>query len=211
MAYPLLRHLVVPLVLRHIGRIEGEENIPLDRPFLAASNHVSYVEPALLAAVIVRATGQRIYALTWYRIWRVFHAFGLAGWLGMVPVVPAEPGKVLHHAMEMIARGHPILIFPEGKRNFDGGLLKAHTGAARLALLSGIPVLPIGYQGPPARTIAGSLGIFFRDGKQLRVTIGTPLVFPKMHQDELTRERLDGVSRDIMIEIGKLCNQPYQH
>lgn len=211
MAYPILRRLIVPLILRHVGRIDGAEHIPLDRPFLAASNHVSYVEPGLIAAVIVRTTGRRIYALTWYRIWKVFHALGLSGWLGMVPVMPTERGKVLDHALEKIAQGHSILIFPEGKRNFEGGLLKAHTGAARLALLSGIPVLPIGYLGPPSRSIGKSLLTFFRDGRKLRMSIGTPLVYPKMRPDDLTRERLDDVSRDIMSAIGRLCNQTYPY
>jgi 1-acyl-sn-glycerol-3-phosphate acyltransferase len=45
----------------------------------------------------------------------------------------------------LLARGQTVTIFPEGALSpLEGGVHRAHTGAARLALMSGAPVIPVG-------------------------------------------------------------------
>lgn len=203
MAYAWLRRTIIPRVLAHLGSIEGTEYLPSHGPFILAANHVSYLEPVLLALLVVDRTRERVWSLTKYPIWLLFRVLGLANWLGMVPVYPHEKGRSVAFALEKLRRGYPVLIFPEGTRSRDGKLLPAKTGAVRLALDSGAPVIPALYSGPPTRSTRETLRVFFRSSRSIRIRIGRPIRFeptttPPTH-DELVR-----MTTRVMDEIGRL-------
>ena len=54
-------------------------------------------------------------------------------------------GNVIINSLDAIKKGHPLYICPEGLMNPDKQRLrKSKTGVARIALMSKVPVLPIG-------------------------------------------------------------------
>ncbi len=211
MAFFITRRTVTPLARRHIGHIEGVENIPRQGPFLLAANHISYIEPSLLAMLAVERTGQRVWSLTKFSIWKTFSSFGMAGWLGMIPVEPSNSHRCLETALAHLVDGDPVLIFPEGTRNTSAELLEGKTGVARLALRTGVPVVPIGYQGPPGATTSQSIWNFLRRGKEIVISVGTPLVFPKKEERLLTHEELRIATATIMRSIAHLSHRPYAY
>jgi 1-acyl-sn-glycerol-3-phosphate acyltransferase len=68
--------------------------------------------------------------------------------LGGFPVKRgAHDEWAIHHAQEVLQRGLVLGIFPEGKRSRGKGLAPAKTGAARLAINTGCPLVPVAIQG----------------------------------------------------------------
>lgn len=202
-----LTRTILPHILRRI-RVEGIERLPEHGPFILASNHVSYLEPVLLAALTMRRTEQRVYSLTKQSVWTFFHALGLSEWLGMMPVFRSHPNRVLDFAIDRLKRGFPVLIFPEGTRSWDGELGKGKTGVARLAFASGVPILPVGYTGTPTRTTIGSLREYFFPKKGfITIRIGEPLRFSVTTE---SHEELERITTTVMRHIGDLLNKPYR-
>lgn len=64
---------------------------------------------------------------------------------GHIPVVPGNGKAAMDEALQRLANNETIVIFPEGNLSpREGGFGDPRTGAARLALLSGAPVIPVG-------------------------------------------------------------------
>lgn len=80
--------------------------------------------------------------------------------------------KSLNDAAVRIAEGTSVLIFPEGTRSPDGHLQPFKTGAIVLAIKSGVPVVPVGFNGthqvlPKGRLLARGGNVVLRIGKPL--------------------------------------------
>jgi len=105
--------------------------------------------------------------------------------------------------------GHPIIIFPEGNSNRDPELRTGRTGAARLALSSGFPVVPMGLQGTKGVRIWQSFWWFLAFWRPYRVVIGKPISFPKTNVDQMAHEDLMKVTNMIMDKISAVSGKPY--
>lgn len=106
-----------------------------------------------------------------------------AGWLltrmGHIPVdrKSATPADALRPAADAIRAGQLLALWPEGTTNRhhpERGLLPAKTGAARLALLAGCPVIPVGQWGPQ-HLIAGKGRLKLFPRTRCTVRIGEPI------------------------------------
>jgi 1-acyl-sn-glycerol-3-phosphate acyltransferase len=64
---------------------------------------------------------------------------------GQISVRSKERAEFLRQAQEKLSAGYPVVIFPEGRLNFNGNLHRAGVGAALLAMQSGAPILPVGF------------------------------------------------------------------
>ncbi|MDA8266913.1 MAG: HAD-IB family hydrolase [Actinomycetota bacterium] len=153
--YHLLRLVVRPESFPYARfDLDGIENIPVRGPVLLAANHRSYFDVVALAIVAarlgrpVRFLGKR----------EVFDAPGL-GWiaraLGGIPVDrDNDPARALGAARQALQAGEPVLIMPQGTiprgRAFFDPTLHGKTGCARLAAMTGAPVVPIGLWGTEA-------------------------------------------------------------
>lgn len=218
MPYGLFQRLLSPF-LKKI-RIDGIEYIPDHGPFVLAANHVSYVEPMLLAALLARQTNHRIAILTKYPVWKFFHGIGLAEWFGMLPVprkklpnmtdeeFAAAKKHVVEVARAALEKHVPVLAFPEGTRSHNGELGRGKTGVVRLALSSGVPIIPAGYIGPPSRTMLNALWTLLRDTEKIRIRIGAPLHFAA---DAPSHEELIAMTTTVMRSIGALAEKPYRY
>lgn len=212
MAYPIIRRTLVPWVLSKLGKIDGLEHLPHRGPFIMVANHVSYAEPPIIATLIVNATHQRVYSLTKYAVWKLFRLFFLADWLGMIPVEPWQRASCLVHAQKKLEGGNPVMIFPEGTRNPDSATLrKGKTGAARLAVATGAPVLPLGYHGPLAPHPIASTMSFMTKRRSMLLRVGPPLLFPVVAPDQVTHDLLNETTTTIMHAISALCGKPYPY
>src|SRR5687768_15090736 len=71
----------------------------------------------------------------------------LGRWLagaGWVPATLGQAGTVLAAARQRLLAGHALVIFPEGRLNHGGPLWRGKNGAVRLALETGVPIVPVG-------------------------------------------------------------------
>ncbi len=132
-----------------------------------------------------------------------------------IPVPLVEGSTALEEARQILAGDHSVGIFIEGRISpREGGFNPPRTGAARLALTAGAPVVPVGIYLPRDRTIRITSGI---TGKQtsahwyLRgpysVTIGRHMQYEGDVED---RERVTIVTHEIMRSIRLLAHESEQ-
>lgn len=146
-------HSVVPPVARAIWRptVTGIEHVPRSGPVILASNHLSFIDSAVIPVVAPRKVV--FLAKSDY-----FTGTGISGalqraWfegLGMLPVDRDDSRSALlslDTALEVLGRGEAFGIYPEGTRSRDGRLYRGRTGVAHLALSAGAPVVPVGLRG----------------------------------------------------------------
>ena len=201
--------LVLGLVFR-VGQdlhVEGLDNIPRRGPAIIAPNHLSVHDSTVLLAVLPRLCrfiGKADYVKDW-----TTRTMFLA--LGNIPVDRASSDSgaaALDAATAVLKAGELFGIFPEGTRSKDGLLHKGKTGAARLALRTGAPLLPVGLIGTDEVQTADDPITTFRFGKTIRVKIGEPLDVKRYQRlDDSRAPRL--LTDDLMYEISQLSGQRY--
>ncbi len=129
--------------------VEGQENIPRDRPFLYAVNHASYVDgPVLLSALPGRFSFVAKGELKGSFIARIFLSR-----LGTLFVERFETDKSLDDARALsdaIKNGARLVYFPEGTFTRMSGLLPFHMGAFTTAVENGIDIVPVVIRGSRA-------------------------------------------------------------
>ena len=205
MVYPFAKFLLLPIPRIWVRSIKGLENIPKIGPALLAANHASFLDPYVIYCYAIPYTGRKIYSVATKSLFkgnRLKRAL-LSRWMACIPT----NGSIKKVVQELKKR-NLVLIFPEGTRSYDGKLLKARTGAAAIALLSRVPVIPIGIAGthevwPVQRRLP-------KLGKVVRIRIGAPLYFRRYYGKRPTRAILEQVNRRIMREIAKLAGKKYK-
>jgi 1-acyl-sn-glycerol-3-phosphate acyltransferase len=138
-------------------RYRGRENVPREGGTILVSNHVSVLDPVFIA-MAATTTGR---AVRFLAAAEFFHK-PLIGWgLRRIRQIPIRRGASDRRALEQAARvirgGALAGIFPEGTLSPDGNPLPGRRGAARIALASGVPILPCGVWGTRARWPRGGI------------------------------------------------------
>ncbi len=134
---------------RHQGRRRAAAALPAG-PIIVVSNHASYADGIILA-LICRRMGRSIRLLATAGVFRAPLIGGLARRLGFIPVKrgTADAADALAPAAAALAAGEAVALFPEGRTTRDPAHWpeRAKTGAVRLALRTGAPVVPIAMVG----------------------------------------------------------------
>lgn len=135
-------------------RVEGADRVPSSGSAIVAGNHVSALDGVALAL----ATGSRGRRMTRFLVAAEFFRKLWCGWaLRLYRQIPIRRGErdqgALDVAIETIRGGALAGIFPEGTVNPEpgAGLMRGRRGAARIALASDAPVVPVGIWGTQAR------------------------------------------------------------
>jgi len=129
----------------------GIENVPAEGGIIVAANHVSEIDPFAVGEFLWdHRRPPRFLAKA-----ELFRKAPVKWVLNGAEQIPVSRNSVdaslaLEPAVEALRRGECVLIYPEGSATRDPELwpMKARTGVARLALLSGAPVIPIAQWGP---------------------------------------------------------------
>jgi 1-acyl-sn-glycerol-3-phosphate acyltransferase len=173
-------------------RAKGKENLP-EGGFVLAANHNSNFDPWPLGVPLFPKRYLRFMGKS-ELFWTPFKQFATAA--GAFPVRRGERDTVaLETATQLCREGHIVVMFPEGTRRKKGLRKKyearAHTGAARIALDAGVPLVPAGIVG------TDRLGRLAR----LRVAYGAPIPL----DDLAGREDAAQVATErLMTAIGEL-------
>jgi 1-acyl-sn-glycerol-3-phosphate acyltransferase len=147
-------------------RARGREHLPAGGYVLAA-NHNSNFDPWPLGLPLFPRRYLRFMAKS-ELFWTPFKQFATAA--GAFPVRRGQAdAEAIETAVRLARDGHIVVMFPEGTRRKKGLRkryeAKAHTGAARIALEAGVPLIPAGIVGTDR---LGRLA-------QLRVEYGAPV------------------------------------
>ena len=179
---------VVKVVFRH--RATGVENVPADGGLVLAANHWSNFDPWPLAIPFFPRRFFRFMAkaeLFWFPLGLVIVAGG-----GFKVRRGERDDEAIARAVSLARRGHAVVMFPEGTRRRKG-VRKKHevrwrTGAARIALEAGVPLVPAGIAGTERLARLGPL----------RVSYGAPI--PVDDLDALTVDDAARVATERLAE-----------
>ncbi|MDK3257324.1 lysophospholipid acyltransferase family protein [Blastococcus capsensis] len=189
-------------------RITGREHVPLDRPVILASNHLSFID----SIVIPLAAPRRVAYLAKAEY---FTGRGFSGWvtrtlftaLGAYPVereTHRAAQSALDTALGILRGGTAFGLYPEGTRSKDGRLARGKTGVAWLALTADCPVVPVAVHGTDR---VQPVGARWPRPHRVTVTFGEPLTFPEQRgQANRNRARREVTDR-IMVAIAELSGQ----
>ncbi len=174
--FDAVRGTLYPVV--HLGvqwHVDGVEQIPASGPVILASNHVSYLDPLVLAYVATKQ-GRRTRFLAKDEL---FAKKGLGAVLRGMHQIPVSRGTAdaagsLVAAESALRAGRCVTVFPEGTISLDLEPMAGKTGTARLAAATGAPVVPIGLWGLHRVMFKGRKPRW-RTGIAETVTIGAPL------------------------------------
>lgn len=134
----------------------GCENIPADRPCLFLANHVSNLDPPVLApllpgtpSIMLKANLMRIPVLG--RAWRLARCVPVDREGGREAAV-----RSARMAADVVGSGLSMLIFAEGTRSPTGRLQAFKAGAFHLAQTTGAPIVPVAISGTEGMMRKGS-------------------------------------------------------
>ena len=212
MFYWFLRFIAFGPVLRLIFRpeSEGAQNVPAEGPAIIASNHLSYADWLFMPLTLSRK-------VTFVAKAEYFTTPGIKGWLqkhffsgaGAVPIdrsgADAAAGAMMS-AKRVLEAGELFGIYPEGTRSHDGRLYRGRTGVARLAIETGVPVIPVAVLGTD---IVAPPGKKFGAWTRPMVRYGKPLDFSRYEGLENDRFVLRSATDEIMYEIMRMSGQEY--
>lgn len=207
-----MKYVLVGPWLRVLFRpwVEGLDNVPDTGPAIFASNHMSFSDSFFLPLVVPRH-------ITFLAKSDYFTGSGIKGWfsrmffsgVGQVPV-DRSGGRAseaaLRTGLRVLSEGKLLGIYPEGTRSPNGTLYRGKTGVARMAMESGVPVIPVAmintYEIQPPGRLKPSL-------RRVGVRIGRPLDFSRYEGLENDRFVLRSITDEIMYEMMSLSGQEY--
>jgi 1-acyl-sn-glycerol-3-phosphate acyltransferase len=125
-------------------RVYGKDRVPLDGGLVVASNHFSWLDPAVLGV----ASPRIVYYMAKVEAHRVpgFGAFIRA--FGCFPVRRGESDRDAVRTMRrIVADGHALGLFVEGTRQRSGVPGEVQPGAAMVGIQEGVPTIPVAIHG----------------------------------------------------------------
>lgn len=218
-------------------RVENEKGLPpADEPVIFAFNHNSSFETVLIALVLIfKRQGKKVHFLVDWMYgylpivgWLVrltdpifvFNKQARFRWLNRIKY-QVEQKNVFLQCIQKLNQNGSIGIFPEGTRNRNPHELKiGQNGIGRIALKTGVPVVPIGIDFPK-RIKYGKIpkigSTILRVGEKMTFSVEYVVVKKIIQSEELSLPAKNDainylearVTYQIMLELSKLCGKKY--
>ena len=172
-------------------QIKSKKQFPLGAKIFAV-NHPSTLDPLYIMSSIK----EPVHALLTEDVFKIFGLSKLIAWAGPVAVGRNSGLIALNQAITLLTKNRSILIFPEGMVSKNSQQVeKLKTGAVRMALATGAPIIPIGICVDPQKIKKFTIKIknqenqfyWYRRGAYL-ITYGAPIYFTgELNNQELVR------------------------
>ena len=207
-AFALLANTMRPVMnLLLSKRWEGLENLPRDTGFIACPNHVTEIDPVVVGHFFYNQKIMPHY-LAKASLFKV-PVFGAAlRATNQVPVERVTTGAAasLDSARTVIDTGGALIVYPEGTLTRDPDLwpMRGRTGAARLALQTGAPVIPVAHWGAEALVPRYSKRLRLFPRKRVRLRVGAPVDLSDLRGQPMTKALLDTATERIMDSLTEM-------
>lgn len=204
-AYRTLAVLVKPFVsVATKSDWRGWENLPREGGFVAAPNHLSMFDPFDIALYLYES-GCVPYFLGKEEVFRTPGVGSLLRASGQVPVYRASGRAVdaFDAAVEAVAAGKCVVVFPEGTLTRDPDLwpMAGKTGAARIALGTRLPLIPMAHWGPQEVLPTYGRGLRLLPRKTMRVVAGPAVDLTDLYDQPITAAVLREATARLMGDI----------
>ncbi|UPO77934.1 lysophospholipid acyltransferase family protein [Arthrobacter sp. Helios] len=190
--------------------VKGMDNVPATGPAILVSNHLSFSDSIFLPLAVPRPVS--FLAKSEY-----FTGKGLKGKLtamffrltNQLPIDRsggAASEAALRAGVKVLEGGNLLGIYPEGTRSPDGRLYRGKTGVAKMALQTGVPVIPVAMIGTDK---VQPIGRRIPNIRRIGIIVGEPLDFSRYAGLENDRFVQRSVTDEIMYELMRLSGQEY--
>jgi 1-acyl-sn-glycerol-3-phosphate acyltransferase len=188
--------------------IEDGDKLPKTGAFVLAPNHYSEIDPMVIGTVVWRLNRAPRY-LAKASLFKV----PVLGWFlrhtGQVPVERAGSGRnsdPLGAARKIVSEGHAVIIYPEGSLTRDPDLwpMRGKTGAVRMALEAGIPLIPAAHWGTQLLMPRYGKKVSLFPRKTIHTKIGDPVDLSAFAGKKLDSATLTAATALLMRDITAL-------
>ncbi|MEV7550637.1 lysophospholipid acyltransferase family protein [Amycolatopsis sp. NPDC089917] len=195
------------LVLFTRFRVRGGEHLPSTGGFLVASNHLSFADPTTVTAYCL-AHGRVPRYLAKASLWEAPVVGSVMRSGGHIPVYrgAATASDAYRDAVSAVREGECVVIFPEAtfSDHPDGWPMRGKTGIARIALETGVPVIPLANWGTHHLLPSGAALPRAFPRKTVNLTAGPPVDLADLMELPLSREVLEAATERIMAAVTDL-------
>ncbi|GAB3672028.1 lysophospholipid acyltransferase family protein [Saccharopolyspora tripterygii] len=212
MMYWVMKHLLLGPLMKLFcrPRVEGVEQIPREGGAILVSNHMAVADSFFMPLMMPRRVtflAKREY-FTGTGVRGKFKKAFFSG-VGQVPIdrsSGAAAQAALDTGVRLLSEGKLLGVYPEGTRSPDGRLYKGKTGVARMALESGMQVIPIAMYGTDKVNPIGSKMWW---PHKVVVKVGEPLDFSRYEGMAGDRFVERSITDEIMYALMELSGQEY--
>ena len=187
-------------------RAEGLEYLPQDRQWILTPNHVSYLDPFAIAALLD---------------WRQLRKTYWAGWTGIIfanplmrflsrlgKILPIEPTRAARSSLAfgaiILKKKKNLVWFPEGERSANGKLQEFKPGIGMLLEHFPAPVIPVFVHGTHQALPPGK---FLPRPRMIRVVLGKPLDARELERESRGEEPHQKIASALHDAVGKLATE----
>jgi 1-acyl-sn-glycerol-3-phosphate acyltransferase len=182
--------------------ISGQERVPQVGPIIVASNHLSIIDPAIVAQAIPR----RVRFLAKNSLFKnLFVRKFLTAYGAHAISRSGHDNNAIRWSIDTLSNNEIVGIFPEGTRHRNGMHIGLN-GCALLALQTGAPVIPVGITG--TENLDNLWHLVFPTGK-IHIAVGEPFVSDNLNSSP-TKSELESTTRMIMHRIANTLPDAYQ-
>ena len=189
----------------HDLEVEGLENVPLEAPYLIAPNHVSYLDPFMLAAGLGADRLRDVYWSGWVQA--AFSNPIKRGVSRLGKTIPLDPHRAAVSSLALgaavLKRGHALVWFPEGTRSASGRIERFKPGTGMLLDAHRVPVVPVMIHGAHEAWPVGAPRPRFLP---IRVVFGRPLDPDELESrgdGRTPAERISNALREEMLRMAE--------
>jgi 1-acyl-sn-glycerol-3-phosphate acyltransferase len=194
----------------------GQQNVPASGPVILVPNHLSYADP-LTAAHFIYDRPRELRFLGKASLFDIPVGGYILRQIHQIPVYrdTNDAAKALEAAIAALRRGEAVVIYPEGTCTQDPDLwpMQGKTGVARLALLTGAPVVPIAQWGPHRLHNPITRKLRLRPRTPVAVSAGPPVDLSAFAgksatSGEVLRQATDVIMRRLRDDVAALRGEP---
>lgn len=210
-AFRIVASILAPLVRLFFNvKTVGVENLPKGG-YILVGNHLSYLDPLAFAYSVYFHMKRAPHYLAKEGLFRV----PVLGWLlpkvGQIPVYRSGRGneEPMRAAKDFLKAGQVVVIFPEGTLTRDPDLwpMRGKSGAVRLAVELGLPIVPAAHWGVEKVLANYTKKLRPNPFHTVRVKIGKPMRFDDLKADTMTTEQLSRATAEVMNRVAALVGE----
>ena len=186
-------------------RFHNKAKMPTTGPIIITPNHFTNIDPIIIG-VASWHMGRMPRFMAKASILRI----PVIGWAlrksGQIPVErggSTRSSTALKEAKELVSKGRAVIVYPEGSLTRDPDMwpMRGKSGAVRLALELGIPIIPVAHWGTQQVMARYSKKINFFPRHTIDIAVGDPVDLSEFENNALDNKTLNAATEKVMAAI----------
>jgi 1-acyl-sn-glycerol-3-phosphate acyltransferase len=186
-------------------RFHNKAKMPTTGPIIITPNHFTNIDP-----IIIGVASWHMGRLPRFMAKASILRIPVIGWVlrksGQIPVErggSTRSSTALKEAKELVSKGRAVIVYPEGSLTRDPDMwpMRGKSGAVRLALELGIPIIPVAHWGTQQVMARYSKKINFFPRHTIDIAVGDPVDLSEFENNALDNKTLNAATEKVMAAI----------